>query len=201
MSITGVFFDVGGVLLSNGWDRTCRRQVVDRFDLDWEEFRDRHDFVAEPFETGRMTLDEYLHRTVFYRPRSFGPEEFAAAMKAASIEIPGSLDVVGELAETGVFLATLNNESRELNEYRIDTFGLRSLFSAFFSSCYLGMKKPDDPIYRLALDLSQRRPDEVLFVDDRALNLECAADVGLRTVAFRSPEQLRRDLVDHGLLS
>ena len=200
MEISAVFFDVGGVLLTNGWDRHGRRQVIDQFGLDWEEFRDRHDFVAEYFETGRMTLDEYLHRTVFYRERPFAQTDFESAMKAASEELPGSLDVVRELHDRGIFLATLNNESRELNEHRIAEFGLRSLFNVFLSSCYLGVKKPDAPIYRMALELTQRSTGEVLFVDDRDLNIECAIDVGMHGIHFDSPEQLRQELVEHGLL-
>ena len=145
MTISAVFFDVGGVLLTNGWDRHRRRRVIDQFGIDWEEFRDRHDFVAEYFETGKMELEEYLARTLFYRSRDFTPEEFVAAMKAASQELPGSLDVVRDLHDTGMFLATLNNESRELNEHRIDTFGLRTWFSVFLSSCYLGVVPVNRP--------------------------------------------------------
>lgn len=201
MTISAVFFDVGGVLLTNGWDRHCRRRVVDQFGVDWEEFRDRHDFVAEYFETGKMELEEYLTRTLFYRPREFTREEFVAAMKAASQELPGSLDVVRDLHDTGVFLATLNNESRELNEHRIETFGLRSLFNVFLSSCYLGVKKPEAPIYRMAMELTQRQPAEVVFVDDRDLNIECALDQGMRGIHFGSPHQLRQELVELGLLA
>ena len=200
MAITTVFFDVGGVLLTNGWDRHCRRHVIDEFGADWEEFRDRHEFVAQYFETGKMNLDEYLERTLFYRNRDFTRSDFVTAMKAASMEIPGSLDVVRQLAKTGLFLATLNNESRELNEHRIDTFGLRSLFSVFLSSCYLGFKKPEAPIYRMAMELTQRSPGEVLFVDDRKLNLECAIDQGMTGIEFTSAQQLRKELVRHGLL-
>lgn len=201
MVASAVFFDVGGVLLTNGWDRDARRSVVDHFELDWEEFRDRHDFVAQYFETGKMSLEEYLHRTVFYRDRGFSPGEFFEVMKAASQELPGSLDVVRELDVAGVFLATLNNESRELNEYRIDSFGLRRWFDVFLSSCYLGVKKPEPPIYRMATELTQRSPSEVVFVDDRDLNVECALDVGMDAIHFSSATQLRNALIERGLIA
>jgi putative hydrolase of the HAD superfamily len=195
-----MFFDIGGVILTNGWDRVCRRQLVDQFDLDWEEFADRHDFVAHDFEVGRITLARYLERTVFYRPRDFSAEEFTSAMFAASTELPGSLDLLADLAATGLLMVTLNNESRELNEHRIDHFGLRRYFRAFLSSCYLGVKKPEPEIYRLALDVVHRPAAECVFIDDRDLNLECARDVGLPGIRFDSVGQLRTDLAAHGVI-
>ncbi len=199
--ITTIFFDIGGVILTNGWDRRSRRATIERFELDWEEFTDRHDFVAHDFETGRIDLTEYLRRTVFYRPRPFTQDAFFEAMKAHSAAIEGSLDIVSDLVADGVLLATLNNESRELNEHRIDSFGLRRLFRIFLRSCYLGVKKPEAPIYRLAFHITQRRPEECLFVDDRSLNLECALDEGLAGIRFDSPAGLRAALAERGLLS
>lgn len=200
MDITTLFFDVGGVLLTNGWDRHGRRRAAERFGLDYEEFADRHDFVAHSFETGRMDIHEYLRRTVFHRPRDFTSAEFIAAMKAESEELPGSLELVAELAANGTALATLNNESRMLNDYRIDRFGLRRFFRSFLSSCYVGFKKPEPQLYRLAFAVTQARPDEALFIDDRPLNVECAADEGLAGVHFQSLDQLRRDLSARGIL-
>ena len=200
-SPTAIFFDIGGVVLTNGWDRVCRRKVIDGFGLDWEEFADRHEFVAHDFETGAMTLADYLQRTVFYRPRSFTADDFSAAMFAASEELPGALDVVARVAESGRLLATLNNESRELNGYRIARFGLDRFFTAFLSSCYLGVKKPEAAIYRIALDVIQREPDECLFIDDRELNIESAAELGIRGILFEDHDQLGAALAEHGVLS
>lgn len=197
--ITTIFFDLGGVILTNGWDRHARRHCIDSFGLDWEEFRDRHDFVAHDFEIGRLDLTGYLDRTVFYRERAFTREDFAASMQAESEALPGSLEILSALQRAGYVLATLNNESRPLNEYRIERFGLRRYFSTFLSSCYLGVKKPEAEIYRLALDLTQRDPAECLFVDDRSLNLECARDEGLAGILFTGPDQLRSELHDRGV--
>ncbi len=197
--ITTLFFDIGGVLLTNGWDRHARRHCIDSFELDWEEFRDRHDFVAHDFETGRLSLRDYLERTVFYRERSFTEDDFITGMRAQSEALPGSLELLAELHRAGYVLVTLNNESRSLNEYRIERFGLRRYFSTFLSSCYLGVKKPEPEIYRLALDLTQRSPEECLFVDDRALNLECARDEGLDGVQFTGVDQLRSALQERGV--
>lgn len=198
--ITTLFFDLGGVLLTNGWDRHSRRHCVESFGLDYEEFRDRHEFVADAFETGRMTIDDYLDRTVFYRERDFSREAFRAGMVAESRPFADAIEVVAELADAGShLLATLNNESRELNEARIEQFGLRRYFTVFFSSGFLGVKKPDQAIYRLALQMTQRRPKECVFIDDRNLNLECAVTEGMHTIHYRDPIQLRRRLAGLGI--
>ena len=194
-----LFFDLGGVILTNGWDRTCRRQVVGHFDLDWDEFADRHDFLAHDFETGRIDMTTYLERTVFYRARNFTSTEFTDAMKAASAVLPGALELLARLADTDIHLATLNNESRELNDYRIRTFGLNDYFSVFLSSCYLGVKKPEREIYRMALEVTQSEPADCLFIDDRMLNIECAADVGLPGLHVTDVAQLEEDLVRLGI--
>ncbi len=198
--ITTLFFDVGGVLGSNGWDRHARRHCVESFGLDWEEYQDRHEFVANAFETGEMTIDQYLDRTVFYRERRFGRDEFIEAMKAESQPDPGALALVGALARTGRYLlATLNNESRELNRHRVELFGLRRYFSVFLTSGYLGVKKPDERIYRLALEITQRAPQECVFVDDRSLNLECAELLGMTGIRFESVSQLETELAGLGV--
>src|SRR5271169_1598258 len=177
--ITTVFSDVGGVLLTNGWDRASRRKLVETFNLDLAEFGDRHELVSTAFETGELDLDHYLDRTVFYRPRAFSREQVKDFMFAESQPYPESLALIGRLAQTKKYLmTTLNNESTELNKHRIETFALRNYFTAFFSSCYLGVKKPEAKIYTLALELTQRPAEECVFIDDRALNLECAKQQG-----------------------
>jgi putative hydrolase of the HAD superfamily len=199
--ITAVLFDVGGVLGTNGWDRNSRRRAVERFHLDWEEFADRHELSVTAFETGHLALDQYLERTVFYRPRDFSRDDFKQFMFEESQPFTDSLAVLADVAGARkYFLATLNNESLELNLYRIQKFGLRAYFDVFFSSCFLGVKKPDEAIYRLALKMTQRAPEECVFIDDRALNLECArACCGLRTIQFQNAEHLREDLKASGV--
>jgi putative hydrolase of the HAD superfamily len=198
--ITTLFFDVGGVLATNGWDRHARRNCVESFELDWDEYQDRHEFVADSFETGAMTIDDYLDRTVFYRDRDFTRSSFIDAMKGESQADPEALELVERLAKKGDYLlATLNNESRELNAHRVEAFGLRRFFAMFLTSGYLGVKKPDERIYRLALDISQRDPRECVFIDDRSLNLECAASLGMNGVRFETVEQLETDLAGLGV--
>ena len=200
VEITTLFFDVGGVLATNGWDRHARRNCVESFGLDWDEYQDRHEFVADAFETGAMTIDGYLDRTVFYRDRDFTRSSFIDAMKGESQAHPAALDLVKRLAKTGDYLlATLNNESRELNAHRVEAFGLRRYFSAFLTSGYLGVKKPDERMYRLALDITQREPKECVFVDDRFLNLECAALLGMTGIHFETVAQLETDMAGLGI--
>src|SRR5579863_2722835 len=142
--VTALFWDLGGVILSNGWDRGARAAAAKKFGLDWEELQDRHDLASPAFETGRITLDTYLQRTVFYRKRTFTREEFTDFIFSQSQELPESRAVLRDVAATGKYLlAAVNNEGLELNEHRIRTFHLRQEFKAFFSSCYLGIRKPD----------------------------------------------------------
>ncbi len=193
--ISAVFSDVGGVLLTNGFDRGERARAVEQFGLDDADFEGRHQMLSAALETGRLDLDEYLDRTIFYRPRPFRKQAVRDFIFAQSEALPDSLAVLARLAETRkVFLATLNNESRELNLHRIQTFGLRHYFSVFFTSCYLGVTKPHQEIYRLALDLTQRQPEECVFIDDRSINLECARRLGLHTIQFLNAKQLEGDL-------
>lgn len=198
--IKTIFFDIGGVILTNGWDRHQREETARDFELDYEEFQDRHDFVVHDFETGRLDLEEYMTRTVFYRERSFTRADFKESVLAHSAELPGSLELLDELASTEIQVASLNNESREINEYRIQSFGLHQRISLFLSSCYLGVKKPERAIYELALQITQRRPEECIFIDDRELNLECAGDLGIDGVLFEGTTALRAELSARGVV-
>ena len=194
-AIRAIFWDVGGVLLTNAWDHTQRTQALDRFQLDPKEFHERHEMVVSSFERGKITLDEYLDRTIFYRQRSFTREEFREYMLSLSQPIPGMLEFAQSLANTGRFLmGTINNESRELNYYRMEKFGLRNTFRLFFSSCFVGLRKPERDIYRLALETTQIPAEECSFVDDRSINVEAAAQMGMHAIEMRTLDQLKSDL-------
>jgi putative hydrolase of the HAD superfamily len=199
--ITTIFFDIGGVLLTDGWGHESRRAAAEKFGLDWDEYSDRHEKVAHAIEINRMTLEHYLDRAIFYRPRPFTRDEFREFIFAQSQPKPGSLKVVEELADSRrYFMATLNNEILELNVYRIEKFGLQRYFPAFFSSCFLGLRKPDEAIYRLVLQVAQRAPEECIFIDDREVNLECPRELGINTLLFKDPVQLRTELISHGVV-
>ena len=197
---TALFWDIGGVILTNGWDRAARREAAAKFGLDAEDFEDRHELANPAFEIGQVTLDQYLERTIFFCKRSFTPLDFKNFMYSRSAEFADSRAVVDRLAATGRYLvAALNNEGAEINAYRIEKFALRRTFSAFFSSCYVGMRKPNAPIYELALKVTQRAPEECVFVDDRALNLECARELGIDTIQYHDAAQLERELSARGI--
>jgi putative hydrolase of the HAD superfamily len=193
--ITTLFWDNGGVILTNGWDRGSRKAAVEKFHLDWSEFEDRHELMLDAFEKGEITLVEYLQRTVFYTKRSFAPDEFKQFMLDQSQPFPEPLELLGKLASKPQYLmAALNNESLEINQYRVRKFRLRDYFQVFFSSCYLGMRKPLPGIYNKSLKIAQRDPSECVLIDDRGLNLECAKELGMNTILFQNVAQLRDDL-------
>lgn len=198
--IHAIFWDVGGVLLTNAWDHTQRIAALEHFHLDEEEFHDRHEMVVSSFERGKITLDEYLDRTVFYRPRPFPRDAFRDYMFSLSQPLPGVLEFAQALSDSGkYFMGTINNESRELNYYRIEKYGMRKTFRLFVSSCFVGFRKPERDIYRLALETTQVPAEHCCFIDDRALNLECAAKLGMQTIEMQQVEQLRGDLAKLGV--
>ena len=198
--ITTLFWDIGGVILTNGWDTRSRREAAQTFHLDWEEFQERHELSFPAFDSGNISLNEYLDRTLFYRPRKFAREEFTAFMFAQSKEYPEPRALLDAAARSGkYFIGAINNEPLELNEYRIEAFRLRKDFQVFFSSCYLHARKPEEMIYRIALEVTQRPAQECVFIDDRLLNLENPRRLGMNTIHYQSAAQLRQELQTYGV--
>ena len=193
-----VLFDIGGVLGSNGWDREQRAAAVERFGLDAEDLQYRHEETVGAFESGELTLEEYLDVTVFWTPRPFSRADFTRFVFDLSVPYPESIAIARRLSVGDVRMATLNNESRELNEYRIQRFGLCGLFDVFFSSCWLGVRKPTRQIYERVLGMIQAEPDRVLLIDDREQNLAPARSLGMQTILFRAAPQLSGDLAALG---
>ncbi|HKW58126.1 MAG TPA: HAD-IA family hydrolase [Candidatus Acidoferrum sp.] len=199
-AITTLFWDIGGVILTNGWDRASRRDAATSFNFDWDEFQDRHELSFPAFDSGQITLNEYLDRTLFYRQRPFTREEFTAFMFAQSIEYPESRAILSAAARTGkYFIGAINNEPLELNQYRIEAFHLRRDFLVFFSSCYVRSRKPEEHIFRVALEVTQRPSEECIFIDDRPLNLEAPRRLSMAVIHYQNPEQLRSELRSHGV--
>jgi putative hydrolase of the HAD superfamily len=195
-----VLFDVGGVLGTNGWDGEQRDEAVAKFGLDRDDFQYRHEEMVGALESGEVSLDEYLAVTVFCEPRRFSPDDFKKFMFAQSAAWPDSIAVARDLAASGaVRLATLNNEGEELNRYRIEQFGLRDIFPTFFTSCWLGVRKPTRHMYERVLGMTQADPKRTLFIDDRLQNLAPAGSLGMRTLHFTGAAKLRADLKEVGL--
>lgn len=193
--IKHIFFDIGGVLGSNGWDHEQRERAIQRFDLNPEDFEWRHKEVVSGFEEGRITLDEYLDIAVFHTARSFSREEFTEFMRSQSIPDEATIGIARRLSrQAGFTLMTMNNESEELNRYRIEKFGISQIFEAFLSSCWLGVRKPLRRFYHRGLGIADADASTSLFIDDRPQNLLSASTVGLNVIHFKSSTQLRSDL-------
>jgi len=201
MPLTHVFFDIGGVLGTNGWDREQRARALQKFGVEDDDFEHRHHQVVSEFETGAMSLEEYLDVTVFHTPRLFSREDFELYMLSLSEPNPYSIAVAKHLAATQrVRLMTMNNESAVLNVYRIDHFGLKDIFPTFLSSCWLGVRKPQRTFFERGLGIAQADPKSSLLIDDRDQNLAPAATLGMQTIRFTDAESLARQLADYGLL-
>ena len=194
-AITHIFFDIGGVLGSNGWDREQREHAVQRFGLNGEDFQWRHEEVVAEWEEGKITLDEYLDIAVFYVDRPFSRSEFVDFMYSQSVPNDATIDIARALAADSRFtLMTLNNESEELNIHRIESFGIAQIFEAFISSCWLGVRKPMRRFYNRALGIAHAEPATSLFIDDRQQNLTPATTLGMSAILYKSVPQLRSDL-------
>ena len=198
--ITALFLDIGGVLLTNGWDRQARKLAAETFGLDREETDERHHLTFDTFEEGKLTLDEYLNRTVFYKPQAFSLADFKAFMFSRSQPFPEMIDLIRRLkARHGLKVATLSNEGRELTAYRMRTFKFEEFVDFFISSCYVHFRKPDPDIYRIALDLAQVEPEQVAYIEDRPMFVEVAESLGFRGVVHKGLDSTRSALEKLGL--
>jgi putative hydrolase of the HAD superfamily len=198
--IAALFLDIGGVLLTNGWDHHMRKHAAEAFGLDYEEMNERHHLTFDTYEEGKLSLDTYLHRVVFYEQRSFSPREFKAFMFAQSQPHQEMIDLVKALkARYGLKVAAVSNEGRELTIYRIQTFHLETVIDFFVSSCFVHFRKPDEDIYRVALDISQVPPDRIVYIEDRDMFVEAAESLGIRGLLHRGYEATRQALEELGL--
>ncbi len=202
VSIATLFLDIGGVLLTNGWGRLSRQQAAEEFHLDSADLEERHHLTYDTYEEGKISLDEYLQRVVFCEPRPFSKDEFKTFMLSRSQPIPEMMELVQSL-KTHYHLKTVavSNEGREINAYRIRTFGLDHLIDAFVSSCFVHYRKPDPDIYRIALDVSQSTPAQVAYIDDRPLFIEIASSLGIHGIQHEDLETTRSKLQQLGLNS
>ena len=198
--ITTLFLDIGGVLLTNGWDRTARRLAAGTFALDCEEMDERHHLTFDTYEEGKLSLAEYLTRVVFYEERPFSREEFRAFMFAQSRPFPEMIELVRQVkTRHGLKVAVVSNEGRELNEHRIREFRLGTFIDFFISSSFVHYRKPDADIYRIALDIAQVEPAQVVYLEDRPMFVEVARGLGINGIVHTGCEATRRELADFGL--
>ncbi len=196
--IKTLFVDIGGVLLTNGWDHVSRRTAADKFKIDWEEYDSLHKQYYDIHETGGMTFDEYLTKTIFWKERPFTIEEFRKFAFNQSQLLPGMIDFLIDFKkEYGIRIATVSNEGRDLAEYRIRTFHLARLIDDFFVSCFVHYQKPNPRIYEIALDVTQARKDSLVYIDDRANLVEAAAALGIKGIVHKDLATTKQLLYSH----
>ena len=198
--ITTLFLDIGGVLLTNGWDRHARQRAADHFKLDHEELDKRHQMTFDTYEQGKISLEKYLDRVVFHTKRPFTPADFRDFMRAQSQLLPEMMEFFLTLKERHQLrVAAVSNEGRELTEFRVREFQLHRLIDFFIASCFVHFRKPDEDIYRVALDTAQAQPAEVAYVDDRLLFVEVAQTLGIHAIPHRGLDSTNLALADVGL--
>ena len=199
-TITSLLLDIGGVLLTNGWDHNSRKAAADRFGLDYEDLEERHHLTFDTYEEGKLSLAQYLDRVVFYQPRDFKPDQFRQFMFAQSEPFPRMIDMFRGLKRRyGLKIVAVSNEGRELTEHRIRTFALNDFIDSFISSCFVHFRKPDEDIFRLALDTAQIQPEQAVYVDDRLMFVQVAESMGIRGLHHRDVESTRERLAALGL--
>jgi putative hydrolase of the HAD superfamily len=203
MNITTLFLDVGNVLLTNGWDRGMRRAAAEKFSLDYDDMNERHHLTFDTYEEGKLSLDEYLTRLVFYEDRPFTREDFKSFMFAQSQQQP-EMAMTAELiqrlkAKYGLKVATVSNEGLELTHYRIKKFNLGAYVDFFIASCFVHYRKPDTDLYLLALNCAQVQPEQVAYLDDRAMFVEVARGLGIHGIHHTGYQSTRAALECFGL--
>lgn len=199
-AITSLFLDVGGVLLTNGWDRGARARAAQTFHLDLDEMNERHHLTFDTYESGKLSLDDYLQRVIFYEERPFSKEAFRTFMFNQSQPYDDMLNLVRSLkTRYQLKVIAVSNEGRELTDYRIAQFKLAEIFDAFVASSYVHLRKPDLDIYRLALDISQTAPEQTAYLDDRLMFVQVAQSLGIRGIHHTDYQNTKNQLSALGL--
>lgn len=185
-----LFLDIGGVLLSNGWGHESRKKAAKEFNLDYIEINRLHEFIFNVYEIGSISLNEYLDVVIFNQPGEFTKQDFKSFMFAQSTELPDMLPWLIEWKKSGRGLTTIsiNNEGKELNDYRIKKFKLHRCFDCFISSCDVGMRKPDPGIFKLAMGVAHASPEQCYYFDDRAMIVESARALGMQAFLHKDFE-------------
>lgn len=200
--VTTLFLDIGGVLLSNGWDHLARRRAAKHFKLDWAEMEERHGLNFETHEEDKLAFGEYLDRVVFYEKRPFTRAEFRRFMFAQSKPVARMIELVRSLkANYGLKIIVVSNESRELNAHRISTFKLAGFVDAFISSCFVHLRKPDADIFKLALDIAQTPARQIVYLENTAMFVQIAEGMGIRGILHTDYQSTRAKLAAFGLKS
>jgi len=200
MKITTLFLDIGGVLLTNGWDHASRELAAKTFDLDIKDMQQRHSMTFDTYEVGKITLEEYLSRVVFYQKRNFTRAQFKKFMFDQSKPYPKMIELICELkTRYKLKIAVVSNEGRELNTYRIQKFKLDNFVDVFISSCFVHFRKPDSDIFKLALDTVQVPAQKIIYIEDRPMFVDIAETLGIQGICHKEYTSTREQLASYGL--
>ena len=198
--ISALFLDIGGVLLTNGWDRNMRKKAADHFHLDYDELNERHHMTFDTYEEGKLSLEEYLNLVVFHEKRSFTPDNFKEFLFSQTQPLPEMIKMFKKIAKNNTLkIGAISNEGRELTVYRIGHFGLKEFIQFFICSSFVHFRKPDKDIYMLALDVGQVTPEQSLYIDDRKLHVEVARSIGMNAIQHVDIETTKQKLSKYGL--
>jgi len=199
-SISALFVDIGGVLLTNGWDHQSRKRAAIHFKLNLAEMQERHELNFETHEEDKTTFKEYLDRVIFYQKRAFTRAEFRRFMFAQSKPYAEMIALVRNLkAKYGLKIIVVSNESRELNAYRIRQFKLDGFVDAFISSCFVRLRKPDTDIFKLALDIAQTPARQIVYIENTSLFVQIAEGMGIRSILHTDYKSTCTKLASLGL--
>lgn len=200
LPIKTLFMDIGGVLLTNGWDHEARRRAAAQFKMNWADIEDHHRSNFAAYEEGKLKLEDYLNKTIYYQQRDFTRDQFMEFMLAQSQPFPLMIDWVRQLKlKYGLKIAVVSNEGRELNAYRIRKFKLDSFVDFFISSCFVHIRKPDAEIFRLALDISQTPANQIVYIDNTSLFVRIAQELGIKGIVHTEFSATCNQLASFGL--
>jgi putative hydrolase of the HAD superfamily len=198
--ITTLFLDIGGVLLTDGWDHYARQRAAELFKLEWSEMENRHKLNFATYEEGKLTHDEYLNRVIFNKERTFTKDQFTDFMFAQSQPYPEMLNLIRKLkVKYGLKIVVLSNEARELNAHRIQKFNLHAFVDCFISSCFVHLRKPDTDIFRLAIDIAQKPVEQIVYIENTQMFVQIAQSLGIQSILHTDYESTCAQLVSFGL--
>jgi putative hydrolase of the HAD superfamily len=201
-AVTCLFLDIGGVLLTNGWDHLARKRTAANFKLELAEMESRHHLTFDTYEEGKITLEEYLARVVFYQKQAFTLAQFRRVMFAQSKAYPEMIELITQLkAQYALKIVVVSNEGRELNAYRIREFKLDKFVDAFVSSCFVRIRKPDADIFRLAVDIAQVPARKIVYIENTPLFVQVAEGLGIRSILHTDYKSTQAKLAALGLMT
>ena len=197
-AIACLFVDVGGVLLTNGWDHHARRRAAKNFNLPWAEMEERHRLVFETHEEGKLTFEEYLGWVVFYQRRSFTRAQFRRFMFTQSKPYSKMIDLVAQLKiQYGLKIAVVSNESREVNAYRIRKFTDRFVDTLFPPASSTSASRCGN--LSVGAGYCPAPVQQVVYIENTPMFVQIAEGLGIRSILHTDYKSTCAKLASFGL--